>query len=138
MVDFSRFDLIENRLDRLEAIVDSNAKLIAANSDQTAQTERVLSEAIGRTLAVVERIEERAEEDRINFQEYGRAGPGAGPGAVRRRSPGPDAVVRPRPGWVRRPRAARRAPGRSGTSRSPSDSAAPAQISLWRRASDKG
>ncbi len=84
MVDFSRFDLIENRLDRIEAIVesnaltvqglsqriDSNAKSIAANSDQTAQTERVLSEAIGRTLAVVERIEERAEEDRINFQEY--------------------------------------------------------------------
>ncbi len=30
----------------------------------------MLSEAIGRTLAVVERIEERAEEERINFQEY--------------------------------------------------------------------
>lgn len=70
MTNFNQFDLIQNRLDRLEAITESNAKAIAANSDQLSQTERVLSEAIGRTLAVVERVEERAEEDRINFQEY--------------------------------------------------------------------
>lgn len=70
MTNFNQFDLIQNRLDRVEAITESNAKAIAANSDQLAQTERVLSEAIGRTLAVVERIEERAEEDRVNFQEY--------------------------------------------------------------------
>jgi uncharacterized protein YPO0396 len=70
MTNFNQFDLIQNRLDRVEAITESNARAIAANSDQTAQTERVLSEAIGRTLAVVERIEERAEEDRVNFQEY--------------------------------------------------------------------
>lgn len=70
MVDLSRFDLIENRLDRIEAIVDSNARSIAANSDQLAQTERVLSEAIGRTLALVDGLTERAEEDRVNFQEY--------------------------------------------------------------------
>ena len=70
MVDFSRFDLIENRLDRIEAIVDSNARSIAANSDQLAQTERVLSEAIGRSLALADGLRERAEEDRVNFQEY--------------------------------------------------------------------
>lgn len=70
MTNFDRFDLIQNRLDRLEAITESNAKAIAANSDQLAQTERVLSEAIGRTLSVVEGLAERAEEDRVNFQEY--------------------------------------------------------------------
>ena len=70
MTNFNQFDLIQNRLDRVEAITESNARAIAANSDQLAQTERVLSEAIGRSLAVVDGLRERAEEDRVNFQEY--------------------------------------------------------------------
>ncbi len=37
MVDFSRFDLIENRLDRIEAIVESNALTVQGLSQRRRQ-----------------------------------------------------------------------------------------------------
>ena len=50
--------------------VDSNSKAIAANSDRIAEVDRTLAEAVGRTLAGIEALTERAEEDRVNFAEH--------------------------------------------------------------------
>ena len=55
-----------DRLDRIEALieaisyrVDSNAKAIEANSTAIAEVDRTLSEAIGRTLRVVETLKQQ-------------------------------------------------------------------------------
>jgi len=50
--------------------IDSNAKAIEANSNRIADVDRTLAEAVGRALAGIEALTERAEEDRVNFREY--------------------------------------------------------------------
>lgn len=48
--------------------IDSNAKAIEANSNRIADVDRTLAEAVGRALAGIEALTERAEEDRVNFR----------------------------------------------------------------------
>lgn len=50
--------------------IDSEAKAIEANSNRIADVDRTLAEAIGRALAGIEALTERAEEDRVNFLEH--------------------------------------------------------------------
>ena len=50
--------------------IDSNAKAIEANSNRIADVDRTLAEAVGRALAGIEALTERAEEDRFNFREF--------------------------------------------------------------------
>lgn len=54
----------------LRNIVESNAKAIQANSTRIIETDQILSEAAGRTLRGLDELRERAEEDRVNLQEY--------------------------------------------------------------------
>jgi len=49
--------------------IDSNARVIAANSDRIAEVDRTLSEAVGRTLRGIDELREIVEEDRVNFYE---------------------------------------------------------------------
>ncbi len=65
MVEANRMDIGE-----LKKLIESNAKAIQANSNQIAEVDRTLAEAIGRTLGAVDELRERAEEDRLNFREY--------------------------------------------------------------------
>lgn len=53
----------------LRKIVESNAT-IQANSTRITETDRILSEAAGRTLRGLDELRERAEEDRVSLQEY--------------------------------------------------------------------
>ena len=50
--------------------IDSNAKAIEANSNRIAEVDRTLAEAVGRTLAGIEVLTERASEDRFNFRDF--------------------------------------------------------------------
>lgn len=50
--------------------IDSNAKAIQSNSNRITEVDRTLAEAVGRTLAGIEALTERAEEDRVNFAEH--------------------------------------------------------------------
>lgn len=68
-----------HRLDRIEALieaisyrVDSNAKAIEANSTAIAEVDRTLSEAVGRTLGVVETLAQTVADSREEFEEYKR------------------------------------------------------------------
>lgn len=66
-----------DRLDRIEAIIQSNAKAIQAlgasaaeERDRNRQEFNLLAETAGRTLGAIEGLREIVEEDRINFQEF--------------------------------------------------------------------
>ena len=50
--------------------IDSNAEAIQSNSNRITEVDRTLAEAVGRTLAGIEALTERAEEDRVNFTEH--------------------------------------------------------------------
>ncbi len=68
------FERMQQRMDaafqRTQQQIDSNAKAITANSATIAEVDRTLSEAAGRTLRAIDALRERAEEYRVNFQEY--------------------------------------------------------------------
>lgn len=67
-----RFDRIEATLEAISYRVDSNAKAIEANSAAIAEVDRTLSEAIGRTLRVVETLAQTVADSREEFEEYKR------------------------------------------------------------------
>lgn len=67
-----RLDRIEATLETISYRVDSNAKAIEANSAAIAEVDRTLSEAIGRTLGVVETLAQTVADSREEFEEYKR------------------------------------------------------------------
>ena len=74
-----RFDRIEALIEAISYRVDSNAKAIEANSaaiaanrEAIAEVDRTLSEAVGRTLRVVETLAQTVADGREEFEEYKR------------------------------------------------------------------
>jgi ABC-type transporter Mla subunit MlaD len=74
-----RFDRIEATVEAISSRVDSNAKAIEANSaaiaanrEAIAEVDRTLSEAIGRTLRVVETLAQTVADSREEMEEYKR------------------------------------------------------------------
>lgn len=63
----------ETRLARIERLVESNAKAIAANSAGIAenrQSTNDLAEAAGRTLAGIERLRNIVDDNRAEYEDY--------------------------------------------------------------------
>lgn len=63
----------ENRLTRIERLVESNAKAIEANSAGTSENRQqinVLTEALGRTLGAIDNLRDIVEDSRVDFDEY--------------------------------------------------------------------
>lgn len=63
----------ENRLTRIERLVESNAKAIEANSAGIADNRQqinVLTEALGRTLGAIDNLRDIVEDSRVDFDEY--------------------------------------------------------------------
>lgn len=74
-----RLDRIEATLEAISYRVDSNAKVIEANSvaiaanrEAIAEVDCTLSEAVGRTLKVVETLAQTVADSREEFEEYKR------------------------------------------------------------------
>lgn len=58
------------RLERIEKLVESNARAIEALANENRESISALAEISGRTLRAVDLLREAQEEDRVNFQEF--------------------------------------------------------------------